>query len=241
MESLEKLDYINQVAVECVIFGYEDRQLKVLISKLNYKGDFYVLPSGFIFQDEDLEDAAKRILFERVGIRDIYLEEFSVFGKANRKRKEFLDRLIKLNYLDTEAERINSPAYRWFTNRFISIGYYALLDIQKVTLNLTPLDQSLEWYNINEVPELIMDQNEIFQKALEIIRREAYVKPDIFNLLPEKFTMKEAQHIYETILETQLVRTNFQKKILSMDILQRLEKKFTGAKNRAPYLYRLKV
>lgn len=240
MESLNNQNYMNEVAIDCVIFGYENRQLKVLISKLNFKGDFYALPSGFIFRDEDVDAAAKRILFERTGLQDIYLEEFNVFGKANRKRKEFLDRLIKLNYSESELEKTNSPMYKWFTNRFISIGYYALVNIKEVKPQISKIDASIDWYSIHQLPGLIMDYPEVLDKAHKRLKNDIDVKFNAFNLLPEKFTMKEVQEIYETIFEKKFVRTNFQRKILNMDVLERLEKKYTGAKNKAPYLYRIK-
>lgn len=240
MESLNHQNYMNEVGIDCVIFGYEKRQLKVLISKLNFTGDFYALPSGFIFREEDVEVAAKRILFERTGLEDVYLEEFNVFGKADRKRKEFLDRLIQLNYADSETDMLNSPNYKWFTNRFISIGYYALVNIKEVSPRITKIDASMDWYDIRQIPELIMDYNEVLEKAHKRLKADIDVKFNAFNLLPEKFTMKEVQGIYETIFEKKFVRTNFQRKILNMDVLERLEKKYTGAKNKAPYLYRIK-
>lgn len=240
MQLFDNQDFMNEVSIDCVIFGYEKRQLKVLISKLNFSGAFYALPSGFIFREEDVEAAARRILFERTGLQNVYLEEFNVFGKAIRGRKEFLDRLIALNYPDTESEKINHPIYKWFTNRFISIGYYALVNLKLVKPKITRIDASIDWYNIHELPELIMDNHQMVEKAYWRLKKDIDVKFNAFNLLPERFTMKDVQEIYETIFERKFVRTNFQRKILSMEVLERLEKKFTGAKNRAPYLYRLK-
>lgn len=237
---MDVLNYINQISIDCVIFGYKEQQLKVLISKLNYKGDFYALPTGFIFQEEDVEVAAKRIVQERTGIKDIYLEHFNIFGKANRKRKEFIDELIKLNYIDSENEQKNNPLYQWFTNRFVSIGYYSLVNIKKVKLQLTNLDESMEWYNIQEVPKLIMDHDEILQQACKRLHTDIDEKLNIFNLLPDQFTMKDVQEIYEAIFDKTFVRTNFQKKILDFNVLERLDKQYTGAKNKAPYLYRFK-
>ncbi|MBL7818834.1 MAG: NUDIX hydrolase [Saprospiraceae bacterium] len=240
MEVLNGKNYINQIAIDCVVFGYEDGQLKILISQLKYKGDFYALPNGFIFQEENTDAAAHRILQERTGLKDIYLEEFKVFGKADRNNKAFLDKLIELNYADTAFEQTHNPMYEWLSKRFISIGYYALVNIKAVEPQLTEIDKSLEWYNIHELPPMIMDGNEIAQAALKTLQRDIDEKLNVFNLLPEKFTMKEVQDIYESVFERAFVRTNFQKKILDLNVLERLEKKFTGAKNKAPYLYKLK-
>ncbi|WP_229308532.1 NUDIX hydrolase [Jiulongibacter sediminis] len=237
---MENSKFINQVSIDCVIFGFEENELKVLIPKINFSGDFYALPSGFIYQEEDIENAAKRILEERTGLKEIYMEQFKVFGKANRKRQEFMDELISKNYIDNIEEVKKNPGYAWFTNRFISIGYYALVNIKDVKPRLSAIDQSFQWYNIDQAPELIMDHPEVLKEALKALREDIDTKFNVFHLLPEKFTMREVQDAYETIFEKEFVRTNFQKKILSMDVLERLEKKFTGAKNKAPYLYRLK-
>lgn len=240
MKPFKYENYISQVAIDCVIFGYEARKLKVLVAKINFKGDFYALPSGFIQDDEDVDEAAKRILQDRTGLTDVYLEEFKVFGKADRNSKAFIDKLILLNFYDQAVEQTNSSTYQWFTKRVISIGYYALVDIKNVKPCLTDIDASLHWYNIHELPPMIMDYNDISAVALKTLRRDLDEKLNVFNLLPEKFTMKDIQDIYETIFEKPFVRTNFQKKILDLNILERLEKKFTGAKNKAPYLYKLK-
>ncbi len=240
MDVLKDKNYVNQSSIECVIFGYEDKTLKVLVTKLNFKGDFYALPGGFICHDEDVDVAAKRILEERTGIKDIYLEQFKVFGKADRKRKAFIDKLIEANFLEQAEEKTSSFMYQWFTSRFISIGYYALVDIKKVNPKLIDIYTSIEWCDIHEIPDLVMDYNEIFQEALKSLKEDIDQKLNAFNLLPETFTIKEVQEIYETIFEKEYIRTNFQKKILEMNVLERLEKRFTGAKNKAPYLYRLK-
>jgi ADP-ribose pyrophosphatase YjhB (NUDIX family) len=242
MDVLKGKDYISQVAIDFVIFGYEDHQLKVLISKLSFKGDFYALHSGFIGQEEDLNDAAKRILEDRTGIKDIYFEQFTVFGKVDQRRKDFLDKLIASNYPgDEELLKKPDQSYAWFTKRFISIGYYALVDINKVKPKLTQFDASIDWYAIHEVPGMVMHYDEMFKQALQTLKEDIDQKFNAFNLLPEKFTMKEVQQIYETIFDQKFTRSNFQKKILEMDVLQRLEKKYTGAKNKAPYLYCIKT
>lgn len=244
MQPLSEQDYIQQLSVDCVIFGYQEKQLKVLVPKLSFTGDFWALPSGFVYQNEDIEEAARRILEQRTGIKDIYLEQFQVFGKAGRNSVAFLDRLIALNpeiapKESGEEQRIRKE-YEWFTRRFISIGYYALVDINKVIPQKSDLDQLIEWYPIKDLPLMIMDHNQIVEKALETLRLHLDEKLIAFNLLPETFTMKEVQQLYEAIFDKPFARNNFQKKILDLDVLERLEKKFTGAANKAPYLYRFR-
>ena len=233
-------NFIHQLSIDCVIFGYRDRQLKVLVSKLNFEGEFYTLPGGFILHNEDIDLAARRILNERTALSDLYLQQFYVFGQAGRNNKEVLDQLIKLNPKMQLEEIASKKSYDWLTKRFISVGYYALVDITKFTPRKTALDESIAWYDISSLPPLIMDHREIVEKALETLRREMDEKITAFNLLPDTFTMKEVQKLYETVHDRPFVRTNFQKKILDLQVLERIGKKYTGAANKAPYLYRFK-
>ena len=238
MHSPSEQGYIQQVSIDCVIFGYQNRQLKVLIPKLLFTGDFWALPSGFVYQDEDVDDAARRILQDRTGIKNVYLEQFQVTGTANRNSRAFLDRLLGLNpdlLLKGQARR---QEHEWFTRRFISIGYYALVDINQVVPKKHEIDASIEWYPIKDLPSMIMDHNEIVAKALQTLQLTLDQKLSAFNLLPETFTMKDVQELYETIYDKTFARNNFQKRILHLNALERLEKKFTGAANKAPYLYR---
>ena len=232
-------NYIEQLSIDCVIFGYHEKALKVLVPKLGFEGNFCAVPGGFVHQDEDIDDAANRILQQRTGITEIYLEQFHVFGRATRNSMIFMDRLLELNpELDTTG--LNRKEYEWFTKRFVSIGYYALVDINKVVPQKIDIDKSIEWYNVQELPELIIDHNEIVEKALLALRQNFDEKLTAFNLLPETFTMKDLQELYESVFDKPLARNNFQKKMLDMNVLERLEKKFTGAANKAPFLYRFK-
>jgi 8-oxo-dGTP diphosphatase len=238
MRNPSEENYIQQLSIDCVIFGYHDKQLKVLVPKLVFKGDFWALPGGFIYQEEDIDVAANRILQQRTGIGEIYLEQFFIFGEASRNSLKFIEKLIELNSNELTGEGLQRKEYDWFTKRFVSIGYYALVDINKVVPQKTDLDESIEWYNIKDLPDMIIDHNAIVEKALETLRLNLDEKLIAFNLLPETFTMKEVQELYETIFDKPFARNNFQKKILDLNVLERLEKKFTGAANKAPYLYR---
>jgi 8-oxo-dGTP diphosphatase len=130
--------------------------------------------------------------------------------------------------------------YDWLDHRFISIGYYALVDINTVIPKKAELDKVIDWRGVKDLPDLIMDHNDIVAKALENLRQNLDQKLIAFNLLPETFTMKEVQELYEAIYDKPFARNNFQKKILDLNVLERLEKKFTGAANKAPYLYRFR-
>jgi 8-oxo-dGTP diphosphatase len=238
MHAPSKQDYIQQLSIDCVIFGYQEKQLKVLVPKLDFRGDFWALPSGFIQQDEGIDQAARRILEGRTGIKDIYLEQFRVFGDTGRTSIGFMERMMELNEEKLGDKRFNRKEFEWITRRFVSIGYYALVDINKVVPKKIEIDESIEWYNIKHLPAMIMDHNEIVEKALDTLRLNLDQKLIAFSLLPETFTMKEVQELYEAIFDKPFARNNFQKKILDLNVLERLEKKFTGAANKAPYLYR---
>ena len=241
MNRFNSQTYIPQLAIDCVIFGYKDNQLKVLISKLNLKGDIYSLPNGFIFQHEGIDEAAQRILKERTGISNIFLAHYKNFGKAERTNLVHLENIFEQNREHFAGEiKLTQEEIDWLSSRFISLGYYALVDINKVTPTKSDLDESMEWYSIHELPNLMMDHAEMVKTALESLRLNLDNNIIVLNLLPETFTMKEVQNLYETIFEDTYARNNFQKKILDLNVLERLEKKFTGAQNKAPYLYRFK-
>jgi len=240
MHNPSEQNYIQQLSIDCVIFGYHERQLKVLVTKLNFNGDFRALPGGFVYQDEDIDTAANRILQERTGISEVYLDQFYIFGQAARNNLNFIDQLIALNpHMEIKDSR-NREEYDWFTKRFVSIGYYALVDINKVIPQKTDLDESINWFDIKDIPDMIIDHNVIVSKALNVLRVNLDEKLIAFNLLPETFTMKEVQELYESIFDKPFARNNFQKKILDLNVLERLEKKFTGAANKAPFLYRIR-
>ena len=229
----DEANYIPHLSIDCVIFGFHAEQLKVLLPKLKYLEE-WTLAGGYVLKDEDIDAAALRILEERTGLKDIYLEQFQVFGKANRNTKATMEKIMQVNGLDIGENH-------WILERFVSIGYYALVDFSKVITKVGDFDESCDWYDIHQLPPaLAFDHAEIIKKALETLRFMLDTKLIGFNLLPETFTMKELQCLYETILDKPLRRDNFQRKMLSMNILERTEKLFTGAANKAPYLYRFR-
>lgn len=240
MKLFDEVNYIHQLSIDCVIFGYRERELKVLVPKVNIEIPLWTLPGGFIKQDESIDEAAKRILEERTGLKDIYLEQFRVFGEPNRINIEISENLNKLRHEIVENGMFDEADMNWLSRRFVSIGYYALVDINKVSTQKGVFDESVEWYNVKNLPKMIMDHNEMVSYALETLRQNLDQKLIGFNLLPETFTMKEVQELYEAVYDKPFARNNFQKKILDLGVLERLEKKFTGAANKAPYLYRFR-
>jgi 8-oxo-dGTP diphosphatase len=240
MKTIYSNNFILQLSIDCVIFGYKEKELKVLVPQLKLNKLYCTLPGGFILQNEGIDDSARRILEERTGLKDIYLEQFRVFGHANRKNDEVVENLKTAKNDLINLAIFDDNNLEWLGKRFISIGYYALVDIDKVSPQKTSFDESIDWYNIKNLPKMIIDHNEMVTFALETLRQNLDTKLIGFNLLPETFTMKEVQELYEAVYDRPFARNNFQKKILDMNVLERLEKKFTGAANKAPYLYRFK-
>lgn len=227
-----KTNYISQVSIDCVIFGFHNQQLKVLVLKFK-NSDVYALPGGFIRNDEDIDAAAARVLWERAGVKDIYLEQFATFGKVGRNNPA-----LSMQLLEAAGKPLRDN--HWIYDRFLSVGYYALVDFTQVIPQVDEISDSCQWYDIQEVPPLFIDHPQIMEKALYCLRRDIDNQAITSNLLPEFFTMGELQLVYETILGTSFVRTNFQRKMLSSGKLERIEKKYTGGAHRAPYLYRFK-
>lgn len=240
MKKLGDDNYISHLSIDCVIFGYQDKELKVLISKFKFGRGSWSLPGGYILKTESIDKAAGRILKERTGLENIYLEQFRVFGDENRIVHSRYKEIIKSELRSFDEQRFDSIVIDWLTSRFVCIGYYALVDISKVNPQNGEFDEYLEWRSVKDVPEMIHDHREILTVALEALRQNLDQKLIGFNLLPDTFTMREIQELYEAVYNRPFVITNFQKKILDLNVLERLEKKFTGAANKAPYLYRFK-
>ena len=184
---------------------------------------------------ESINDAAKRVLFDRTGLTNIYLEQFYCFGDYDRN----LNARAQFEKIKMDIGRTIDDL-DWISGRYISLGYLAVVDYSQVNVSLGDLSDQYLWQDVTEYRQLFLDHNQILDMALVKLRECLDTKLIAFSLLPETFTMSEIQQVYETILGTSIVRTNFQRKILSLDILERIEKKYSGGAHKAPYLYRLK-
>lgn len=231
-QELQKENFIQNLSYDCVIFGFNGKQLKILILEYHNTG-FFALPGGFINRNESLDDAVKKGVKNRTGLDDIYLEQFQTFGSLTRSDPDAMKRIFKENDMDREIPD-------WLLDRFISISYYALINYDKVTPTPDELSDSIDWYSIDELPLLMMDHRKIVDKALQVLQDNLEKKLVGMNLLPSKFTMKQLQMVYEVILGEELRRTTFQRRILGMNILDRHEKLFQGKAHKAPYLYSFK-
>jgi 8-oxo-dGTP diphosphatase len=233
MTFLSPSEYIPHIAFDSVVFGFSKGKLKILLMEY-YATGWFALPGGFVGRNENLEDAVKRGLLERTGLQDVYLEQFHTFGSVDRFKPEVMKRIFEANNHPIDWDH-------WLLARFLSIGYYALIDHEKVTLQPDAISDSIAWYDIEALPELILDHGKIVEKALQTLRENLDRKLIGGNLLSDRFTMNELQAVYEAILGEKLRRTSFQRKLLSMDILDRHEKLFTGKSHKAPYLYSFKT
>lgn len=243
MNRMKKFDidnYIAHLSIDCVIFGYKDKELKVLISKSKFSKGIWELPGGYIQLNEAIDAAANRILKERTCLENIYLEQFRVFGKEDRIIGSKNNSVLKTSLSGFDKKRFHKRVIDWITSRFVCIGYYALVDINQVEPQKGEFDECIEWRTMNDIKKMMHDHKEILTTAMEALRLNFDRKLIGFNLLPETFTMKELQELYEAVYNKPFASNNFQKKMLDLNVLERLEKKFTGAQNKAPYLYRFK-
>ncbi len=198
--------------VDNVIFGFDEGDLKVLLIKRGeapYQ-DQWALPGYFVYPNEDLDTAARRVLEELTGVRNVYLEQVRTFGAVDRHP----------------------------FGRVITVAYFSLVKISDYTLQPAFIARKAQWRSISEVNELAFDHNEILEACFNRLKWLVRLRPVGFELLPPKFTLTELQHLYEAILETDLDKRNFRKKILSMNLLIDLGETQEGVAHRPAKLFR---
>ncbi|WP_428232813.1 NUDIX hydrolase [Flavobacterium sp.] len=213
--------YIPTLSIDCVIFSFHETVLQVLTLKMKDQ-DSWGLPGGYVKKEENVDDAAIRILKDRTGTENVYLQQFYTFGNLKRSESAF--------------EAYDDSL--WNKQRFVSIGYYALAEHNNVNLDIDEYSSACEWQSIEDLPPFMMDHRTILDKALLTLREQLNNHPIGYNLLPEKFTMPELQRLYEIILGKKLNRGNFYRKILRYDILTKLDESRKGGAHKAPDLYR---
>ena len=231
-ENLDKERFglvLPHVSVDCVIFGFHENQLRVLLLRLRNIEE-WSLPGGRLFPDESLNDAAHRVLKERTGLQNIFLKQFHTFGDHDRMDNTDFRAIFAKQGIELAPNHV-------LFDRTISVGYYALVEFSQVTPGLDVLTEEWRWWDVREAPVMLFDHNAIMSAALNTLRRQLRYDPVGLNLLPEKFTMPELQKLYETILGKTLDRRNFQKRLLGYGILRRLEERRVGGAHKSPYLY----
>ncbi len=223
--------YVSHVCIDCAIFGYHHQQLKILLVKNKAIAGF-CLPGGYIKRTETLTAAATRIVKERTGIENLFLQQFKTFGDPGRNRiKEFDDQKLSA-LMDIEIGKDC-----WFLDQTISIGFYAITDFSKVIPQPHFMSDSCAWFDIGQIPSLGFDHNQMFAEALHILRVQLYHYPIGYNLLPKKFTLAEIHSLYETVLGKKLDISNFPKKLISLGVIKKLDEKRKIGAHRSPHLY----
>lgn len=203
------------LAVDCVVFGFDadlNADLKVLLIRRAiepFKGQ-WALPGGFVRTNETLEAAALRELREETGLSDLYLEQLYTFGDPNRDPRD----------------------------RTVSVAYYALVTLAGRRLTATADAADVAWFPASDLPSLGFDHGRIVDLAIQRLKSKVRYQPVGFELLPDKFTLSQLQHLYESVLERPLDKRNFRKKILGMDILKETDEIEQDVSHRAARLYR---
>ena len=198
------------VATDCIVFGFDEGDLKLLIFKRRVdpnKGAWSLIGS-FVELEEDVDDAAKRVLEEITGLDSVFFEQSKTYGKAERD----------------------------YGYRCISVAQYALVRVDEYDKELVEKHGAF-WYTVKDLPKLVLDHDDMVKDALDKLRRKARYQPIGFELLPEKFTIPQLQSLYEAIYQRELDPRNFRKKVLSLNVLKKLNEKDKTTSKRGAYLY----
>lgn len=199
------------VSVDCIIFGFNGSQLQLLIGKRQMdpgRGE-WSLYGGFVGQNETLEDAANRVILDLTGMKGLYIRQVGAFGRIDRDPGE----------------------------RVISIAYCALINVKDYDDSLR-IRYGLEWVNLNQLPKLYSDHNQMIQNAISQIRRRINNEPLSFKLLPELFTLTQLQHVFEAVMGEEIDKRNFRKRIKDIDFIEKTEHIDKISSKRGAALYR---
>ena len=199
------------VSVDCIIFGFDDNKLKILIGKRAMdpgRGE-WSLYGGFVRGDESLDDAADRTLYELTGLRNIYMRQVGAFGSLDRDPGE----------------------------RVVSVAYYALINVKDYDERLRQ-QHGVEWMSVESLPQLYSDHNEMVRRARKLMQQKMKNNPVGFELLPDLFTLTQLQRLYEAANGEEIDKRNFRKRIKEMDFIQKTELIDKKSSKRGAALYR---
>lgn len=205
-------EIIDALSIDCVIFGFKDAQLYVLLVKHGIGPTIgqWALPGSWIRYNESLNDAANRILSSQTAVGNVYLEQFKTFGNLER----------------------------FPSKRVITIAFYALVNIENFVLHPGPTEMDALWFKIQNIPQMPFDHNLIFEDCFSFLKHKIQHEPIGFNLLPPVFTLLQLQELYEAILNLKLEKSNFRKKFLKMNLLVDTKEMQQDVSHRAAKLYR---
>ena len=199
------------VAVDCIIFGFKNNELCLLLVKRGFnpgKGQ-WSLAGGFLDDNESIDQAARRVLHQLTGLEDLFMEQVNTFGEPGRDPGQ----------------------------RVLSVCYYALINIEDYKADWAKTYHT-KWVNINQLPPLVFDHTQMVQKALESLQQKASTKPIGFNLMPEKFSLNQLQNLYQAIFQKILDNRNFRKKVKAFDFIEALDEKDKSYSKKGAFLYR---
>lgn len=199
------------VSVDCIVFGFEDKKLKLLIGRrqMNPGRGEWSLYGGFVTADESLDEAANRVLHDLTGLKKLYMRQVGAYGAIDRDPGE----------------------------RVISVAYFALINVKDYDDNLRK-EYGLEWVSLNDMPALYSDHNTMVKDALKLLRKRVSTEPLSFNLLPQLFTLTQLQNVYEIILDEEIDKRNFRKRIKTIDFIEKTELVDKVTSKRGAALYR---
>jgi len=221
------------ISVDCVIFGFDGTELKVLLIEFGRMKDCSdpsqlklerKLPGSLIQEKEDLSAAAQRTLVELTGLTNIFLRQLYVFSDPNRISKP------------EDLEWIKNT-YEVPTSRIVTVAYFALVKIDKSVLQHT-VEGVSRWYGVQSIKQLAFDHKQILMKGLEVLSQQLLNEPIAFELLPKRFTIRQLQNLYEAILGIEIDNRNFRKKVLNVPCIKLLDEKEKGVAHKPARLYR---
>lgn len=199
------------LAVDCIIFGFQDGKLKLLLQRRDFepfKGTWSLM-GGFVQENESVDETAKRVLTELTGLKNVFMQQVGAFGNINRDPGE----------------------------RVISVAYYALINVDKYNHELSDRHNAY-WEDITNLPELYFDHKEMIDKAHEILKRKVSREPIGFNLLPTLFTLSQLQTLHEAVLGWAIDKRNFRKKVKDMPFIEKTDLIDKSGSKRGAYLYK---
>lgn len=222
--------FLPNLSIDLVIIGYQEDTLKCLLLRVGPK---WVLPGGHIKNDESVDSAVSRILKERTHLENPHFKFLSVFGDSNRNFAAEFKEFFKQNQLTWNENH-------WLAQRFVTLAYYSLVDMDHMNPKPGNFDEAVEWFPFDELPDMGLDHESIVSKARNRLKEDIQREQLTYNLLPTEFTMPELHRLHQIILQENLDRSRFQKKMLATGRFERLPKLKKESPGSNPYQYRLK-
>ena len=224
--------FLRNVAVDNVIFGYHEKELKVLLQQ-PFAVAKWTVTGGYIKKTESIQQAAARIAFDRTGLNGLFFEQFRAFGNPQR----VIDDSFTAEHISDVAGVKVKPDL-WVFDYFVSVSFYTLTEFSKVAPTKGLREADCRWWPVNELPPMMFDHKLIIEEALKALRIHIAHYPIGYELLPEKFTLPEIHALYETILGKTLDDRNFTRRLMATGIIIKLNETRKIGKHRSPILYK---